>query len=280
MSLQLFLEIIQSHHISAILDSILKESAGKIVELILVKVHSILSHASLDDLSEVPLLQVAILVDVIDVEEELNLGVIIHHRELSHGLYELALSDVAAPVLVKDVEDALDKELILARNNLLKLVQTDLILVSSNCLIKHCLESLSGVHADVGAPGGRHDEAHQVIHTDLGAGDVGGQHPYQLGPHATSGKYFVEKLRSDEVVLAHKICDRLNQIDEIQPVLGLLCFLADIGLKRKSIIQDKQFTIDSVSRDKLGSRLRYSSIIIFQNIVSQVLVQQLGPEHF
>ena len=247
MSLQLLLEVVQCHHILAILDTILEQSTGQIVQLILIKVHPILSHASLDHLPEVPLLQVTVLVDVVDVEEELNLGVIVHHRELGHRLNELALGDVATSVLVKDVEDPLDKELILARDNLLKLVQTNLVLVRSDGLIKHSFESLRGVHTDVRAPGGCHDEAHEVIHADLGAIDVGGQHSYQLGPHTSGGKYFVEILRGDEVVLAHQIGDRLNQIDEIQPVLGLLCFLADIGLKRKSIIQDKHFTIDGVS---------------------------------
>ena len=83
----------------SIFDPILEERTGQIVKLILVKVHPVLPHAGLDHLPEVSLLEVAVLVDVVDVEEELNLGVVVHHGELGHGLDELALGDVAAAVL-------------------------------------------------------------------------------------------------------------------------------------------------------------------------------------
>ena len=87
----------------SIFDPILEERTGQIVKLILVKVHPVLPHAGLDHLPEVSLLEVAVLVDVVDVEEELNLGVVVHHGELGHGLDELALGDVAAAVLEPEI---------------------------------------------------------------------------------------------------------------------------------------------------------------------------------
>ena len=96
---QLLLEVVQGHRLLSLTHAVVEESAGQIVQFILVKVHPVLPHAGLDHLPEVSLLEVAVLVDVVDVEEELNLGVVVHHGELGHGLDELALGDVAAAVL-------------------------------------------------------------------------------------------------------------------------------------------------------------------------------------
>ena len=169
----------------SILDPVLEEGTGQVVQLVLVEVHPVLPHAGLDDLAEVALLEVAVLIDVVDVEQELDLGVVICRRELGHGLDELSLGDVAAPVLVKDFEYPLDKELILAGHDLLEVLQVDLVLVHTQVVGEHGLEPLRGLDADLGASGGGHDEAHQVVHLDLG-GRLRDQHPDELGGHTAS----------------------------------------------------------------------------------------------
>ena len=183
-----YIEVVKIHVVLSILDPVLEEGTGEVVELFLVEVHPVLPHAGLDDLAEVALLEVPVLVDVIDVEQELDLGVVIRGRELGHRLYELALGDVAAPVLVKDLEYPLDKELILAGHDLLEVLQVDLVLVHPQVLGEHGLEPLRGLDADLGAPGGGHDEAHQVVHLDLGGG-LRDQNSDELGGHAASGEY-------------------------------------------------------------------------------------------
>ena len=63
----------------------------------------------------------------------------------------------------------------------------------------------------------------------------------------------MKELRSDEVILAHQICDSFNKIDEIKSVLSLLCFLADICLKRKNIIYDSTDTMETVTLDMISA---------------------------
>ena len=60
-------------------------------------------------------------------------------------------------------------------------------LVGPDVLGEHGLEPLRCLHTDLGAPGGRHDEAHQVVHVHLGGG-LRDKHPDELGGHAASGE--------------------------------------------------------------------------------------------
>ena len=235
MSCQLLLEVVQSHRLLPLTHSVVEQSAGEIVQFILVKVHPILPHTGLNHLPEVPLLQDSVLVYVVDLEEKLDLCVIISGAELSHSLDKLCLCDVSTPVAVKYLEYSLNKKFVLARHNLLELLQADVVLIHPEMLLEHSLQPLSGVHTDLGASGRWHDEAHEVVHTNL-AGSLRAQDANHLSCHSARGEYFVKMFRSYIVILTNKIRYRLDKINEIQPILSLLCFFADICLKRKVII--------------------------------------------